>query len=102
MPIVDDDSRAYFSGNRSGGEGIGSIEGIDSRFGPSYYGTPEQLVEQLRHDVALAAADMVLLTVPNQLGVNVNARILEGVHAVGAALGWNTPAPAPAPALLRS
>lgn len=91
MPIVDDTTRAHFGGKSSGGEGVGQLEGISSRFGPSFYGEPDQLVEQLRHDAALDAADMVMITIPNQLGVDLNTRLLHGVKAVGDALGWNTP-----------
>ena len=93
-PIVDATSRAY-SGAARGGEGIGQIEGITSRFGPSFVGTPEVLVEQLRQDRALAAADTVLITIPNQLGVDFNARQLEAIDAIGQELGWNTPAVIP-------
>ncbi|WP_187264848.1 LLM class flavin-dependent oxidoreductase [Homoserinibacter sp. GY 40078] len=90
-PIVDDLSAAVFGHNR-GREGVGQIEGITSRFGPQFAGPPEQLVDQLRADVALQAADMVLLTVPNQLGVEFNARQLEAVRAIGDELGWSAPA----------
>ena len=91
MPIVDDATRAYFAGKRSGGEGVGQLEGISSRFGPSFYGEPKELVERLRHDAALDAADMVMITIPNQLGVEFNTTLLEGIKAVGDALGWNHP-----------
>ena len=91
MPNVDDTTRSYFAGQRSGGEGVGQLEGISSRFGPSFYGEPEQLVEQLRHDAALDASDMVMITIPNQLGVNLNTHLLQGIKAIGDALGWNHP-----------
>ena len=39
------------------------------------------LVEQLAEDEAIATADTVLLTVPNQLGVDYNAHLLESVAA---------------------
>ena len=89
--IVDERSRAYVGASRSA-EGVGQIEGITSRFGPQFVGTPEDLVEQLRNDRALAAADSVLITVPNQLGVDFNVRQLAAVRAIGDELGWNTPA----------
>jgi hypothetical protein len=47
------------------------------------------LVQQLAEDEALAAADTVLLTVPNQLGVEYNAHLLETVlRDVAPGLGW--------------
>lgn len=94
MPIVDDFSAAVY-GRQRGGEGVGQIEGVTSRFGPPFVGTPEQLVDQLRDDVALAAADMVLLTIPSQLGTDFNARQLETIHRIGDELGWSIRNPAP-------
>nr|WP_300148190.1 LLM class flavin-dependent oxidoreductase [Propionicimonas sp.] len=95
VPIVDDLSRAYFGSGPRSAEGVGLIEGIPSRFGPSFIGEPEQLVERLRHDSALEAADTVLVTIPNQLGVDYNASQLAAIHAIGAELGWNDPTPSP-------
>jgi len=47
------------------------------------------LVDQLRQDEAIAAADTLLLTVPTQLGVEYNAHVLESVvKLVAPALGW--------------
>ncbi|KQO62660.1 LLM class flavin-dependent oxidoreductase [Curtobacterium sp. Leaf261] len=96
IPITDDESRHYF-GVRAQVEGqdqVGHLDGGLARFGRSYIGEPEQLVEQLATDAAVAAADTVLITVPNQLGVDFNARLLAGVRAVGAELGWDRePAP---------
>lgn len=89
VPLVDDISRAYFGRDRRGGEGVGMLDGVSARFGPSFVGEPDELVERLAHDVALDAADMVLITVPNLLGVDFNARLLEGVYHIGKELGWN-------------
>ena len=47
------------------------------------------LVEQLMEDTAVEAADTLLLTVPNQLGVEYNAHLLESVvKHVAPELGW--------------
>jgi hypothetical protein len=47
------------------------------------------LVEQLAADEAIAAADTLLLTVPNQLGVEYNAHVIESVlKYVAPELGW--------------
>ena len=50
---------------------------------------PDVLVKQLAEDTAIAAADTLLLTVPNQLGVDYNAHVLESVlRYVAPELGW--------------
>ena len=47
------------------------------------------LVAQLARDEAIAAADTLLLTVPNQLGVEYNAHVIESVlKYVAPELGW--------------
>ncbi len=58
-------------------------------FGRSYAAEPDALVEQLREDTAVAAADTLLLTVPNQLGVEYNAHLIEDIlKYVAPPLGW--------------
>ena len=58
-------------------------------FGRSYAAEPDVLVERLREDEAIAAADTLLLTVPNQLGVEYNAHALESILThVAPGLGW--------------
>src|SRR4028118_470407 len=52
---------------------------MDSRrwiFGRSYAAEPDRLVEELKADEAIAEADTLLLTVPNQLGVDYNAHVI--------------------------
>ena len=47
------------------------------------------LIEQLRQDEAIAEADTLLLTVPNQFGVDYNAHVMEAILThVAPALGW--------------
>jgi hypothetical protein len=47
------------------------------------------LIEQLKKDDAIAEADTLLLTVPNQLGVAYNVHVLEAILTlVAPALGW--------------
>ena len=48
-------------------------------FGRSYAAEPDVLVEQLKKDEAIAEADTLLLTVPNQLGVDYNAHVIEAI-----------------------
>ena len=46
------------------------------------------IAAELAQDAAVAAADTVLVTVPNQLGVEFNARLLESiVKDIAPALG---------------
>jgi hypothetical protein len=58
-------------------------------FGRSYAAEPDVLVTQLKEDEAIAAADTLLLTVPNQLGVDYNAHVIESIlEFVAPELGW--------------
>ncbi len=89
--LVDDRDRAYFGGR--GGDDQDSIGYIDANtraiFGRSYAAEPDVLVKQLAADEAIAAADTLLLTVPNQLGVDYNAHALESIlKYVAPELGW--------------
>ena len=89
--LVDDRDRAYFGG-RDGDEQdqIGYIDAnTRAIFGRSYAAEPGALVKQLAADEAIAAADTLLLTVPNQLGVEYNAHALESIlKYVAPELGW--------------
>ncbi len=88
LPIVSDLDRTYFGGS-GGDDQVGYIDGGVARFGKTYAGEPDQLVKELAEDEAVAAADTVLLTVPNQLGVDYNAHLLETVLTqVAPELGW--------------
>ena len=88
--LVDDRDRAYFGVGSDETDQIGYIdENTRAIFGRSYAAEPDVLVEQLAEDEAIAAADTLLLTVPNQLGVEYNAHALESiVKYVAPGLGW--------------
>lgn len=89
FPLVDDRDRAYFGRDRASSDQVGQIDGTLARFGKSYADEPDRLVEELAQDEAIAAADTLLLTVPNQLGVDYNAHVLESVLThVAPALDW--------------
>jgi alkanesulfonate monooxygenase SsuD/methylene tetrahydromethanopterin reductase-like flavin-dependent oxidoreductase (luciferase family) len=89
FPIVSDLDRAYFGNDAGSGDHIGEIDDFRAIFGRTYAAEPAELVEQLREDEAIAAADTLLLTVPNQLGVDYNAHVLESiVKHVAPELGW--------------
>ena len=58
-------------------------------FRKSYAGEPDELAKKLAEDEAIAAADTLLLTVPNQLGVDYNAHVIESVlKHVAPLMGW--------------
>src|SRR5271154_6952464 len=88
--LVDDRDRAYFGRENDGDDTIGFL-GDNTRaiFGRSYAAEPDILVEQLAKDEAIAEADTLLLTVPNQLGVDYNAHVIEAIiKDVAPGLGW--------------
>ena len=86
--ITNDLDRAYF-GRGEDNDQVGVIDNMRAVFGRSYAAEPDRLIEQLRADEAIAAADTLLLTVPNQLGVDYNAHVLESILThVAPALGW--------------
>jgi alkanesulfonate monooxygenase SsuD/methylene tetrahydromethanopterin reductase-like flavin-dependent oxidoreductase (luciferase family) len=87
--LVDDRDRAYFGGGQDD-DHIGFIDPkTRAIFGRSYAAEPPALIEQLRQDEAIAEADTLLLTVPNQLGVDYNAHVIEAIlKHVAPALGW--------------
>ena len=89
FPLVSDLDRMYF-GRGDDGDHVGYIdETTRAIFGRTYAAEPDVLVEQLAQDEAIAAADTLLLTVPNQLGVDYNAHVIESVLThVAPHLGW--------------
>ncbi len=89
FPIVNATDRAYFGGQGSGSDQVGHLDGGKARFGKTYAAEPDQLIAELAADEAIAAADTLLLTIPNQLGVDYCAHVLETiVRDVAPALGW--------------
>jgi alkanesulfonate monooxygenase SsuD/methylene tetrahydromethanopterin reductase-like flavin-dependent oxidoreductase (luciferase family) len=89
IPITTDLDRQLF-GRDANEDQVGWLDGAISRFGRTYSGEPDAIAEELATDAAVAAADTVLLTVPNQLGVEYNARLLETiVEHVAPAIGWS-------------
>lgn len=96
IPITSDLDMRYF-GDEGDQDQVGFLDGRTSRFGRTYTGEPHVIAEQLAADRAVRAADTLLLTVPNQLGVEYNARLLDTIaRDVAPALGWAAKArPAP-------
>jgi alkanesulfonate monooxygenase SsuD/methylene tetrahydromethanopterin reductase-like flavin-dependent oxidoreductase (luciferase family) len=89
FPVVSDLDRAYFGDAAGSQDQVGYLDGGPARFGKTYAGEPDQLVKELAADEAIAAADTLLLTVPNQLGVDHNAHLIESVlRHLAPELGW--------------
>ncbi len=79
LPIFDDETRRYFGlrAQADSRDQVGHLDGGLARFGKSYIGEPDKLAAELAQDAAVRDADTVLVTVPNQLGVDFNSRLLE-------------------------
>ncbi len=88
--LVDDRDRAYFGRGDQDEDQIGFIDAkTRAIFGRSYAAEPDVLIKQLAKDEGVAEADTLLLTVPNQLGVDYNAHVIEAIlKHVAPALNW--------------
>ncbi|MCC6991586.1 MAG: LLM class flavin-dependent oxidoreductase, partial [Acidobacteria bacterium] len=88
--LMDDRDRAFFGRDSHSQDSIGFIEhNTRAIFGKSYAAEPEVLVDELGKDEAIAEAAPLLLTVPNQLGVDYNAHVIDAIlRHVAPALGW--------------
>jgi alkanesulfonate monooxygenase SsuD/methylene tetrahydromethanopterin reductase-like flavin-dependent oxidoreductase (luciferase family) len=88
--LLDDRDRAYFGRGSKEEDQIGFLdENTRAIFGRSYAAEPDTLIEQLRKDEAIAEADTLLLTIPNQLGVAYNSHVMEAIlTTIAPALGW--------------
>jgi len=90
FPLVDERDRIYFGRDARDHDSIGFIDAnTRAIFGRSYAAEPDALVKALAADEAIAAADTLLVTVPNTLGVDYNAHVLDSIlKHVAPALGW--------------
>jgi alkanesulfonate monooxygenase SsuD/methylene tetrahydromethanopterin reductase-like flavin-dependent oxidoreductase (luciferase family) len=88
--LVDDQDRAFFGRGNQDQDQVGYIDAqTKAIFGRSYAAEPDELVRELAKDTAIQAADTLLLTVPNQLGVEYNAHAIESIlKYVAPELGW--------------
>jgi hypothetical protein len=88
--MADDRDRAYFGSGHGDEDQIGFIDPrTRAIFGRSYAAELDVLIEQLRKDEAIAEADTLLLTIPNQLGVAYNVHAIEAILThIAPALGW--------------
>lgn len=91
LPIVSDEDRGLFAERMAGDseDQVGFLDGGLARFGKSYIGEPDRIAAELAKDAAVREADTLLVTVPNQLGVDYNARLLATIaDHVAPAIGW--------------
>jgi alkanesulfonate monooxygenase SsuD/methylene tetrahydromethanopterin reductase-like flavin-dependent oxidoreductase (luciferase family) len=90
FPLVDDRDFAYFGQEKQDRDQIGFIDAnTRAVFGRSYIGEPDVLAKELAADEAIAAADTLLMTIPNTLGVDYNAHVIENVvKYIAPKLGW--------------
>ncbi len=90
FPLIDDRDRIYFGRAGQEGDKIGFLdETTRAIFGRSYAAEPHVLIEQLRKDEAISEADTLLLTIPNQLGVDYNIHVMEAIlKSLASPLGW--------------
>ena len=87
--ITSDEDRMYFGSGGKEKDSVGFIEQQRSIFGRSYADEPDKLIEQLKADEGIREADTLLLTIPNSLGVDYNAHVIENILThVAPALGW--------------
>jgi alkanesulfonate monooxygenase SsuD/methylene tetrahydromethanopterin reductase-like flavin-dependent oxidoreductase (luciferase family) len=86
--LMNDRDRLYFGRDESTDQ-VGFIDNMRAVFGRSYAAEPDVLTEMLKGDEAIAEADTLLLTVPNMLGVEYNAHVIESILThIAPALGW--------------
>ncbi|PTY05687.1 LLM class flavin-dependent oxidoreductase [Opitutaceae bacterium EW11] len=90
FPVMNDLDRAYFGSDGEQSDQIGYLDATTRAiFGRSYAAEPDALIGQLKKDEAIAEADTLLLTIPNQLGVEYNVHILTSLLThVAPGLGW--------------
>ncbi|MGY5367678.1 LLM class flavin-dependent oxidoreductase [Enterobacter oligotrophicus] len=88
--LMNDRDRMYFGSGRDDSDSVGFLdEKTRAIFGRSYAAEPDKLIEQLKQDEAIAEADTLLLTVPNQLGVDYNVHVIESIlKHVAPEMGW--------------
>ena len=90
FPIVDGADMQLFGMQASGSDQVGALPDVGSTtFGRTYAAEPDRLIEQLKADPAVMSADTLLITIPTDMGVDVNVKILENFAThVAPALGW--------------
>ncbi len=90
FPLMNDLDRTYFGRDEQQTDQIGFLDSTTRAvFGRGYAAEPDVLIGQLSQDEAIAEADTILLTIPNQLGVAYNVHVMGAILAsVAPGLGW--------------
>ena len=87
--LMNDQDRMYFGRGGKESDQVGNIDNMRAIFGRGYADEPDRLVKALKEDEAIAEADTLLLTVPNMLGVDYNAHVIESILThVAPEMGW--------------
>ncbi|NIF20457.1 LLM class flavin-dependent oxidoreductase [Candidatus Pantoea multigeneris] len=88
--LVNQMDRMYFGRSGQESDSVGYLDAnTRAIFGRSYAAEPEKLIKLLAEDEAIAEADTLLLTVPNQLGVDYAAHTIDAIlKYVAPELGW--------------
>ena len=93
FPLLSERDRGMY-GLSAQGDQVGHLDSGVATFGRTYAADPSTLIKQLSQDRALAEADTVLLTIPNQLGFEENWSIIRNfADYVAPALGWEPARP---------
>lgn len=88
FPLMSERDRRLY-GLAASGDQVGELDQSPTTFGRAYAADPDALVRQLQQDAAVASADTLLLTIPNQLGVDANLSIIENfARCIAPELGW--------------
>lgn len=88
FPLLSERDRGLY-GLSASGDQVGHLDSGIATFGRTYAADPSTLIQQLSQDRALAEADTLLLTIPNQLGFEENWSIIRNfAEYVAPALGW--------------
>ena len=87
FPLLSERDRGLY-GLSASGDQVGHLDSGIATFGRTYAANPSTLINQLSQDRALAEADTLLLTIPNQLGFEENWLFAcKGVGGVGVGRG---------------
>lgn len=89
FPLLSAKDRGMYGLEAYSSDQVGRLNMGTATFGRSYAATADVLIEQLQADPAIAAADTLLLTIPNQLGFEENLSIISNfAKYVAPELGW--------------
>jgi hypothetical protein len=86
--LMDDRDRAYFGRDKSG-DHIGVIDNMRAVFGRTYAAEPDVVDRRTERRRGHRRSRYAALTVPNTLGVEYNAHVIESILThVAPGLGW--------------